>query len=411
MTSEAASTGSRGLSVPARRAAIVVALLICLAIDGCLAWEVRDQVSLGATDFIAFYTAGQLVSHGNGVHLFVGPPTKEIVAYPNAHPAEFTHVPYEALLFVPFAHLSYAAATWLWCILCILLANISVFVMVAELPAVAGRLELAILAVGLFMPVLIAEFNGQDSLVTLLLFSLCFKCLMRDRVALAGTALACASFKPPLVIAMFLLIATTNRKRWRFIGGFAVTGCILFILSIAAVSWQGVVGYPAFLRRYAATGDLYHASDMPNLRGLIVGLMPENAFQSVTKLLVLLLSLSALIVAIWLCRRYGDEAKPLHFALYVTTTILVGFHEYAYDLVLLVLPILIIWNWFSAQPRDQRRYVWVPAAIAILVLGSATASLKPRIFTWAVVLVFVFLCVLLWTESPERGGAAVQSAA
>src|SRR6185503_17409105 len=98
MTSEAASTGSRGLSVPARRAAIVVALLICLAIDGCLAWEVRDQVSLGATDFIAFYTAGQLVSHGNGVHLFVGPPTKEIVAYPNAHPAEFTHVPYEALL-------------------------------------------------------------------------------------------------------------------------------------------------------------------------------------------------------------------------------------------------------------------------------------------------------------------------
>lgn len=395
-----------------RRAAMAVSILMCLVIDGILAFNVLDQVSLGATDFVAFYNAGKLVSQGKGLHLFVEPLTRVTVAYPGADPAAFTHAPYEALLFVPFAHLSYATAAWLWCIFSILLANLCVYVVVSELPGVAGRAELAILAVGLFMPVLIAEFNGQDSLLTLLLFCLCFKCLMRDRIALAGSALACASFKPPLVIAMFLMVVATNRKAWKFIGGFAVTGCVLFTLSIGAVSWKGVAGYPAFLRRYSATGDLYHVPDMPNIRGLTVGLLGEHASRSTTTLLVFVLSISALIAAIWVCRRNGKETSPLHFALYVTTTILVGFHEYAYDLVLLVLPILIIWNWISTQPREDRRLSWIPAAIAALVLGSITASLKPQIFTWAVVLVFVFLCRIVWMEkaSITTDGSPIQSA-
>jgi hypothetical protein len=407
-----ASGASRPSGVSKRYAAVVIALLVCLSIDGYLAWEVRKQVSLGATDFVAFYTAGQLVSQGNGARLFVGPPPHVTVAYPNSDPAPFTHAPYEALLFVPFAHLNYAAAAWLWCVVNILVANLCIYLLLPDLPGVAARPELAVLAVGLFMPVLITEFNGQDSLLTLLMLSLCFKGLMRDRVALAGAALACACFKPPLAIAMFVLIVATCRGRWKFIGGFAATGCGLLLLSIAAVGWNGVAGYPAFLRRYAAGADQYHVSDMPNIRGLTVGLLQGHASGFGITLVVAALSGLVLVVAVWAGGGSGGRFEPLKFALFVTATVLVGFHEYAYDLVLLVVPILFLWNWSSTRGSDDPHGKWIRLVPVILVLGSILTSFKPPIYTCAVVLLFVLLCreVIRARAAAVAGKEAVQSA-
>ncbi|MBS1806471.1 MAG: DUF2029 domain-containing protein [Acidobacteria bacterium] len=367
-----------------------------------MAWQARRPISLGQTDFIGFYTAGQLVSQGKGVELFVGPLADGSATYPNAHLIGFTHAPYEALLYVPFAYLSYAPAAWLWCILSILVANVCIFLLLPEIPAIAARPDLAILAVGLFMPVMIAEFNGQDSLLTLLLFCLCFKGLMRNQVVLAGSVLACATLKLPLMIPMFLMIVATTSKRWRFVGGFAATGSILSLLSIAAVSWEGVSGYPAFLRRYSEHGDRYHVADMPNLRGIAVRLMEGRASESETTVVVFSLSMLAVVFAIWVCRRSGNETISLQFALCVTTTILVGYHEYAYDLVLLILPIFAIWNWFLAQPQENRKYKWIPTALALLVLGSPAASLKPSLFSWEVVLIYLFLFRLLWTAKASQ---------
>jgi hypothetical protein len=409
-------TGISGASRPSRvsrlYAAVVISLLMCLLIDTYLAWEVRKQVSHGATDFIAFYTAGQLVSQGMGADLFVGPPPHVTVAYPNANPAQFTHAPYEALLFVPFAHLPYAAAAWVWCILNILVANLCTYLLLADLPGVAARPQLAVLAVGLFMPVLITEFNGQDSLLTLSMFSLCFKGLMRDRVALAGCALACACFKPPLAIAMFVLIVATCRKPWKFIGGFAATGCGLLLLSIAAVGWTGVAGYPAFLRRYAAGSDQYRVSDMPNVRGLTVGLLQGHASGTAILLIVAALSGLVLVIAIWAAGRMGERFEALQFAVYVTATVLVGFHEYAYDLVLLVVPILFLWNWCSRHASDELRGKWLRFVPAVLVLGSITVSFEPRLYTCAVVLLFGLLCreLLGARAAAVAGKEAIQSA-
>jgi hypothetical protein len=117
-----------------------------------------------------------------------------------------------------------------------------------------------------------------------------------------------------------------------------------------------------------------------------------------------------LAIAIWTSGRRGETFEPLKFALYVTATVLVGFHEYAYDLVLLVVPILFLWNWSSTNLSDQPQRRWIRFVPAILVLGSVTTSLKPPIYTCAVVLLFVLLCrELLGARATARRANLVQT--
>ncbi|HTM16031.1 MAG TPA: glycosyltransferase family 87 protein [Terracidiphilus sp.] len=372
-----------------RRCAIIaMAISMTTGIDALLAWQVRGPIANGSTDFLAFYTAGQFVSQGNGIGLFTRSPFVS---------APFTHAPYEALLFVPLAHFSYPVAAWVWCVLNIIIANLCVFLLLPCFPRVSKRPELAFLAVGMFLPVLIAEFNGQDSLLTLLMLVLCFKALSSHKTALAGCALACACFKPPLAIPMLLLIVATSKRPWVFLRGFIATSCILLLISAKAVGWGGLVQYFRFLRAYAAGPDQYHVYDMPNLRGFITWLFASHIGETILQGALATLSFFALILVIWIVRREDLEFQSQHYALFVTATILVAFHEYSYDLVLLVLPILIIWN--SAGSQSSRGNRWMRLAPLVLIIGSVAASLKPPIYTCAIVLLFVLLC---WTLSTSR---------
>lgn len=360
-----------------------IAIVICLALDAFLGWQSRKPISSAQKDFVAFYAAGHFVAQHNGIGLF----TRSV--YVNC---PFTHAPYEALLFVPFAHLpSYSAAAWLWCLCNIAIANLCVFLLFPQLPTLAARPGLAVFAVGIFMPVLVAEFNGQDSLLTLLLFVLCFKALMRDRLWIAGCVLACACLRPPMVLPMFLLIAATCRRRWAFISGFALTGFGLLLLSIATVGWKGIVEYQRFMRTYAAGPEAFHVYDMPNLRGLITGLLEGHASKSVVLIATVLASIAVIAVSIILARHSG-QGEPLQFALFITATILVAYHEYAYDLVVLVIPMLIVWDRSVWLSRKADRRPWLGFAAPVLIIGSVICSIKPPIYTWAIVLFFALLC-------------------
>jgi hypothetical protein len=390
-----ATTSASSPALRRRRVLLVAAVLICVAIDSFLAWELRLPITSGSTDFMAFYSAGRFVTEGNGAGLFERSP---LVSAP------FTHAPYEALLFVPLAHFAYEDAVWIWCVFNILLAYLCLYVLLPHLPGVAANPEFAVLAVGIFAPVLIAEFNGQDSFLTLLMLSICFKCLVRERAWWAGSALALACFKPPLAIPMFILILSTCRRKSVVAAGALGTGGLLLLLSDLAVGWKGILAYPRFLSAYAAGPDQYHESDMPNVRGIATWILQTHVAHATLIVIVGLASVAVLTIAVFSARMSRSRVAGaggndhLTYALFITATILVAFHEYAYDLVLLLIPILLVWNWSATQSQLARRSLlrFSPPG---LILSSPLLFFKPPVFACAIALFFALLCVELLKSS------------
>src|SRR5258708_35673956 len=90
----------------------------CLLLHLAILWESRRAIAAGYGDFIIFYTGAQIINDGKSAELFK-------VETQNAYqakfdvpqldwPLPFNHAPYELLLFLPLAHLSYPLAHAIW---------------------------------------------------------------------------------------------------------------------------------------------------------------------------------------------------------------------------------------------------------------------------------------------------------
>src|SRR5216684_1214480 len=162
----------------------------------------------GRADFRQVYTAGYMLRTGHSQELYDNAAQKrfqdamvsrEEVALPFIRPA------YQALLFTPFSLISYRTAYFSF-----LAVNLAMFIS--------------------FIPTGVALMQGQDSILLLLLFSATLLSLERDSEFVAGVLSGVALFKFQIAIPVAILFFCW--KRWRFFGGFCVTGAALALLSV-----------------------------------------------------------------------------------------------------------------------------------------------------------------------------------
>lgn len=387
-----------------RRIAVLISLLLSLAIQAGLAWELRVSIANGFTDFQEYYGAAMVVRAGRANQLYDASvqysiqqsfTNRTLAGMSSSH--YYNHSPYEVLLYLPLTRLSFVDAAWCWWGFNLLLLYSGIYLLLPFVPWVAARLQWALLGLAIFVPLLIAEIQGQDTILTLFLFIVCFVSLARNRYATAGAALAIAMYKPPLALPMLLLVALTSRKRLSVLGGFFGTCVVLFFLSVAAVGWTCTVHYPRALANFANSGGgHWHLNDLPNIRGLAYTLFEAHISQKAIFLMVVVVS--ALIVGItaWLVRTadWSGNKKTLHFALFVLATLLVGYQEYVYDMTLLLLPMLLLWEWTgSAGRRTSHRNLLIYALAGLLCVSAlALALVHTQVFACALVLVFILGC-------------------
>jgi hypothetical protein len=162
-----------------------------------------------------------------------------------------------------------------------------------------------------FQPLLTAECQGQDSVLSLLLFTVCFVNLVRGQAWIAGSALAFTTYKPQLALAMIAILAITSEKRWRILAGFIETCLGLAALSIAMLGWRACAAYPAFVGRFAADFDdvKSRTETMPNLRGLMYPIFGTHLSHPVFVLLVGAVSVLFVLAAIWALWRKGGTVQ------------------------------------------------------------------------------------------------------
>ncbi|HEY2918295.1 MAG TPA: glycosyltransferase family 87 protein [Candidatus Binatia bacterium] len=352
---------------------LILAALVAgsLIFHSAILWENRKQIAAGYGDFIIFYTGAQIINDGKSKELFK-------IETQNAYqakfdvpqldwPLPFNHAPYELLLFLPLAHLSYPAAHAIWSGANLIL----LFVMLQWLlPYVHSQhgFFIGALLLGWF-PTMEALRLGQDSIMSTVILLAVFVGLKQKQDGLAGFFLALGLYKPQLVLptAGALLVA----RRWRSLAVFTITGLILVAISLGMVGWQGVFDFLSILSLMKNYSYIIYPANMPNIRGLSYDLFQTGNLEFLAFVtIVISVVLYALCAYLW--RSEFDVFDPgfdLKFSLTIVTTVLISYHLYPHDLFPLTLSLMLIFRYVNS--------------------GGATRGVLSRAFFFLLIILFL----------------------
>ena len=400
------------------KAAIFLAGMLLLHVT--VMWQEWWAIPIGFPDFSIFYTAGKILSAGDGVRLYTNdvqvPVQQSFAAQGVAKRGSilpFNHPPFEALLFVPLAVLTYMQAYWAWFVVNLAVLAVICVVLRRNLPNLApAPLWLWFLAAVGFLPNFFSLMQGQDSLAVLLAYTLAFAAWNRRSEFLCGAWLAFGLCKYHLIVPF--MVAFAIRRRWRVIAGFLVVAVVLGTISVAVVGWDGLRHYPSFVWWWEHTSTfswtLQH-QNTPNLRGMISSVLPGNGESLAAKTVLILASLSLLTIAdfLWPATEHATSAcRQMAFALNLLMTLLVSYHSYVQDLsllflvMLLVLDVLLAPSTVSAAQRKVlltcMAILWCSPVYLVLILIFG----KMWILTLVLLAFFGALVAALQSSKPAR---------
>ena len=289
----------------------------------------------------------------------------------------YSRLPYYALLLKPLGWLPYRAAYAVW-------LGLS-FAALAGFAALWHGGAKTWLACCWFLPAFVAVFNGQDAGMLLLWTALAVALANRDRQFAAGAILGLCASKYHLAVLLPLVIVA--QRRWRMASGFATvaTAMILISFGVAGLRWPALY--------YDVLADpLLHPNPaiMPSLHGLQLGTAWEM-------LLTGLLAICVLVAARNASLRWG-------LTLALAAGVLVGYHTYLADCVLLLPAILQ-----GLQSRGLR----LPAIALLTPVPWLLLHLPPPLpnVARALIVLFVIGMVVLRRTEGEPGKALLQRGA
>src|SRR6185437_4434334 len=249
----------------------------------------------------------------------------------------------QALLFVPFSLLPYRSAY---------LAFLAVNLVLLALAFRALRSHMShlirvwrFLPVFLFLvfyPISLAIMQGQDSILLLVLLTGALAALEDGQDLRAGMLVGLGLFKMQIVIPIALLFLLW--RRWRFFAGFALSACLLSLISLWVVGFAPTVAYARSLlsvgtNMAAALQFPLRVSIMANLRGLFVGLLGSRLPAFWIQALVLVASVSVLLWVAFAVR--GNQRRADAFVLAITASLIVSYYLFVHDLSVLLIPIVV----------------------------------------------------------------------
>jgi hypothetical protein len=350
-------------------------------------WLLHGQIEAGRSDFSMFYTSGKIILSGHGTELYDLNLQREAQRFfpksdrPGLLP--YNHAPFEAVIFAPLALLRYSYAFLIWYVINVCLVITTLLLLRSQLPQLEAFYDLAFIGTSFFVPLLIAESQGQDSVLTLFLCVLSYIFLSRDNGWAAGSMLALLSYRPQLVFPMLIVILL--RRPRGFVTGFTQTGLMLVLFSVSVVGWRSTLLYPLFLRQFVAG---YRVDAMPNVRGLFYSVFHGSLPQDSLLFLVVVVSLVLLVMTAIVWRALQDERSvKMAFALLVTANVLVAFHAYWHDAALLLIPGLFCCDYLMCTGLTDRN----KSVLAVLVAALFAQPLfqgDARLFAAIILMMF-----------------------
>ena len=342
------------------KVAITAFLGSMLLLHALVAWNSRELIRKGYPDFSTFYAAGLTLRQGLGPQMydeatqyrieqqFSSGVTIRQGALPYIHP------PFEALLFVPLTWLPYVWAYLLWDAISLLALWLSLRLLRPQVPLLQqASTGLWLLAAGALFPIFIALLQGQDSILLLLVFVMVYLSLRKSADFSAGCWLALGLFRFHLVLPLLFILLW--QKHAKAIAGFSLVAVLVGLLSAVAVGWQGALAYPShvwYLEQVMGVHGTVIPLQLPNIRGLLALVLPGLS-KIASDGAVLITSLALIIFTAVRWRISQASSFDLGFSFCIIVTALISYHTMPYDLALLVLPLILMGNYYLERKEKD----------------------------------------------------------
>lgn len=361
----------------------------------------------GRVDFRAQYTAGYLMRSGNAHRLYdygLQLLLQNDLISPRTVTMPFDHLAYEALFFVPFSFFGFKVAYFTFLAVNIAALTLSILKVRRWTPKLNHIYAwLTPVMIITFLPTAVALMQGQESVLLLLFFVIVFACLGGRTDFLAGIVLSLGMFKFQIVLPVALLFLLW--KEWRFILGFSFSAIGLLAGSFALVGREATRAYLLLLTSMSV--GLHSAADqvrlgvppaaMPNLRGLVIGLLGNEIPGFWQQLAIGILSVLVITVTFWRGRHLSAEHKLL---IAILAASLVSYHSLIHDMAILLLPVLILFDeCITAVPDGPWVQRNVATAAALLFTAPVLFCFVPTSFC----IVGIATCALLYAVLRRDG--------
>jgi alpha-1,2-mannosyltransferase len=294
-----------------------------------------DNVPIGG-DYIAFHAAGRLLLDGRGAELYDRPAIVAIQdvllngRLPGFYDA-FRNPPFAALPFVPIALLDLVPGFIVWSVVSLACLGLAIWLLLKELPDLKPRWRGLLVLVFAFAPVFFGLIDGENATVSLLLYVLIYRALVRNQDTQAALWAALGLFKPQLFFVFPLVLLA--RRSWLAVLVYALTALALVAVSMAVVGTEGLAAWVRILIEPESGQVLVNAWRMVSARSLLDILLPGQS----TLALGLYVAASAIVLAA-LFERWAHRRAPFDLLWIFTclVAVLVDPHLVDYDLTVLV---------------------------------------------------------------------------
>jgi hypothetical protein len=378
---------------PAIFLAVLIGILISLTVGS------GAMGALGAADFLPYWCATYLLTHGhdpydpdglNGVYQMIAPE-----AYRSVDPAYRAPwalgPPWAMLLIAPLGLLPFQAAVQLWLVLCtIVMCGLSLFLWrwLGGSATAGGQLLALVIGLG-FAQTLAALALGQIVVLVLLglVLSLALLDVKRDRWA--GITFAMALIKPQAVFLLgpALLLWTLRQRRWQMWAALACT-LVLATLLLALIAPGALASYLKLLRTYD-----YFRHSAATLGGVMQVYLNTNLFRWI--------GLATLLFVPWL----ADLMTRRGVFTGANTALLISMplapYGWGYDQALLLPALLQIAVWaVNAGRRSRNLLLGALAAIYMVLWLARFASVGDFLYLWVPVAIGVLYATAVRLLNP-----------
>jgi alpha-1,2-mannosyltransferase len=345
-----------------------------------------NNVPIGG-DYIAFHAAGRLLLTGRGAELYDRSAFISVQdgllggRVPGFYDA-FRNPPFAALPFVPLALTDLLTGFVLWSLVSLGCLGLALWQLAEEAPELSlkPRWRGLLALVFAFAPVFFGLIDGENATISLLLYVLIYRALVRDQDKLAAFWAALGLFKPQLFFIFPLVLLA--RRSWSALLIYGLTALGLAGISLALVGPDGISSWLRILIEPESGQILVNSWRMVSLKSFLDSLLPGQPYVTAA----IYVAGSALLLSL-LFRYWASRRTPLKLTWIVTSlvAVLVDPHLVDYDLTVLV-------------PAGVLAVAYVPAVrwwlVVLFVLVVFRAQL-PLVGASALQLSPIVLCVCL----------------
>jgi hypothetical protein len=258
----------------------------------------------------------------------------------------YLHAPFFTVLLIPLRWFSYVGAFWVWTLFTTTLYFVSVVLLIRSAPIRRPPLKLSLAVAGAAPVLYWLILTGQTTAIALFIWTSAFVFMQRGRFYWSGFILGFLIYRAQYLTVILPLLFL--RRMWSEIFGFSTSFLSLIVLGGLMFSFDSYWQYIEAVGQQSGrienlTQPLSH---YVTVYGFFRQLLPP-----LWALGGAALASSILIYWLWKVWRgtahFESGILDLQYASLVTTTLLLMYHGFVYDLLLLTIPMLLLYQYRS----------------------------------------------------------------